>query len=88
MLPSPKVNPVTVTVHEFVEQVSEEMDTVPAPGEPKDQAKDPSGVELPSVTVAVQEVELPTATVLGVQLTEVVVEPGVIISESVPELAA
>src|SRR5579872_6895776 len=71
--PLPTVNPVTVTVQELVVHVSEEIDTVPVPGVPKDQMKSPVGVEPPSVTVAVQDVVAPTATVLGEQVTDVLV---------------
>jgi len=34
VLPSPTVRPVMVTVQEFVVHVSEEIETVPAPGAP------------------------------------------------------
>ena len=84
---SPTVNPVTVTVQESVEQVSEEMETVPLPGEPKDHENSPVGIELPSVTVAVHDVVAPTATVSGEQLTAVAVVAGVIVGVSEPELA-
>jgi len=84
---SPTVSPVIVTVQELVVQLSEEMDTVPEPGEPKDHVNAPTGVELPSVTIAVQEVVAPTATVSGEQLTEVLVTAAVMGRESIPELA-
>lgn len=47
----------------------------------------PVGVELPSVTVAVQEVVSPTATVSGEHATTVVVLAAVIDRLSDPELA-
>jgi len=46
----------------------------------------PTGVELPSVTVAVQEVVLPTATVSGAHNTAVEVVAAVIVSDLLPEL--
>ena len=76
-----------MTEHEFAMQVSPEIDTVPVPGVAKDQVNNPVGVELSSVTVAVQEVVAPTATVLGVHVTRVEVIAGVIVNESDPEVA-
>jgi len=75
-----------MTVQELVLQLSAEIDTVPDPGEPKDHVNNPVGVELPSVTVAVHDVVLPTATVLGLQDTKVDVGAAVIDMESVPKL--
>ena len=87
MLPSPTVSPVTVTVQELAVQVSEEIETVPLPGVAKDQVNDPVGVELPSVTVAVHDVVLPTSTVFGEHVRVVVVPAAVIARGSEPELA-
>jgi len=84
--PSPTVSPETVTVQEFVVQISEEIETAPDPGEPKDHVNNPTGVELPSVTVAVQEVVAPTTTVFGEQMIVDVVDACVIARESIPEL--
>jgi len=86
VLPSPTVSPVTVTVQELVVQVSEDMETVPVPEVPKDHVNNPVGVELPSVTVALHEVVDPTATVSGLQVTEVAVEAAVIDRASDPKL--
>src|SRR5579872_5581615 len=84
--PSPTVSPETVTVQEFVVQISEEIETAPDPGEPKDHVNNPTGVELPSVTVALQEVVAPTDTVSGEQMIVDVVDACVIARESIPEL--
>jgi len=86
VLPSPTIRPVIVTVQEFVVQISEEIETAPDPGEPKDHVNNPTGVELPSVTVAVQEVVAPTTTVFGEQMIVDVVDACVIARESIPEL--